>query len=206
MSRDFNMLTAADSSLISSLGLVAGGINAMSDNGAVWLGNDGPYTNEFTNGSPDNVVLVIWGPAASWVNVNQPLVTVSLAPGQNQTVSFANGAVGAWSAIYPDTALVNGQVSNTWGEFTFSPEGVVDVSREVNMNGHAMTIVGPQCTTDMSTCVFVCSSGDVCMYDYQLLNCAPGSQPGAQYGTYFGAPSGGCGGLGSSAALVTTFS
>jgi hypothetical protein len=171
-----------------------------------WVGSDGPYTNTFTNNAGESIVVVVWGPEGSWVNVAAPLITLSLAPGAVETVSFAEGLSGAWSAIYSDTASVNGQISNTWGEFTFSPLGVVDVSREVNMNGHGMTINGPLCTTDMDTCVFKCSSGDVCITDYVLLNCDNGSQEGAQYGTYGGYPSGGCGWNGaSSAALQTQF-
>ena len=179
------------------------GKNAMADNGAVWIGGGGAYTNTFNNNAGQDLTLVIWGPDASWVNANQPLVTVDIPAGSNQLISFASGAIGAWSAVYSDTVMSNGQISNTWGEYTMSPEGVVDVSREVNMNGHGMSIVGPQCTTDMNTCVFVCSSGTVCMTNYELLNCAAGSQPGAQYGNFGGFPSGGCGGLGNSAALIT---
>jgi len=199
-----NLLSSATESLLSSLGCQTG-TNAASDNGGVWLGGGGAYTNTFTNNAGDDLVLVVWGPDASWVNANKPLITVDLPAGASQLVSFASGSIGAWSAIYPDTVMSNGQISNTWGEYTMSDIGVVDVSREVNMNGHPMTVVGPQCTTDMNTCVFVCSSGTVCMTDYQLLNCASGSQPGAQYGTYGGFPSGGCGGLGESAALTTYF-
>ena len=188
------------------MGFSALGVNAVSNNGGVWIGMDGPYTNEFTNDSGEDLILVIWGPDASWVNAKQPLITASIAAGASTTISFASGAIGAWSAIYSDTVMSNGQISNTWGEYTFSVEGVVDVSREPNMSGHSMTIVGPQCTTDMNTCVFVCSSGNVCMTDYELLNCSAGSQPGAQYGTYGGYASGGCGGLGSGAALKTYLS
>jgi hypothetical protein len=139
--------------------------------------------------------------------VHQPLVTIELPAGASQIISFASGSIGAWSAIYSDTTTYYGQIVNTWGEYTMSPMGVVDVSREVNMSGHTMSIAGPQCTTDMNTCVFVCGDGsNSCMTNYELLNCAAGSQPGAQYGTYGGFPSGGCGGLGDSAALTTTLS
>jgi hypothetical protein len=200
-------LTTADSTkLLSTLAFSALGVNSYTDNGNVWIGTDGPYTNDFTNVSGDDVILVIWGPDGSWVNTIQPLITYSLAPGANAIISFANGAIGAWSAIYSDTAIVNGQISNSWGEYTFSENGVVDVSREVNMNGHPMSIVGPTCTSNMDTCVFVCATGTVCITNYLLLNCENGSQPGANYGTYGGIPSGGCGGMGSGAALTTTFS
>jgi hypothetical protein len=182
------------------------GINSYSDNGGVWIGSGGAYTNNFVNTVGTDLILVIWGPDASWVNVHQPLVTLDLPAGTSQIISFASGSIGAWSAIYPDTTTYYGQIVNTWGEFTMSPMGVVDVSREVNMSGHPMSVVGPQCTTDMDRCVFVCSSGNSCMTNYELVNCQAGSQPGAQYGTYGGFPSGGCGGLGDTAALTTTFS
>lgn len=203
-----NTLTSLDSTkLLSTLGFSALGLNSLTDNNQVWIGDDGPFTNEFSNQSGEDLVLVVWGPDASWVNANQPLITYSLPEGENATLSFASGLSGAWSAIYSDTALVNGQVSNTWGEFTFGPYGVVDVSREVNMNGHSMSIVGPECTTDMNTCVFTCPSGqDSCWTEYELLNCDNGSQPGANYGTYAGMPSGGCGGMGDAAALQTVLS
>jgi hypothetical protein len=182
------------------------GINSYSDNGGVWIGSGGAYTNNFVNAAGQDLILAIWGPDMSWVNVNQPLVTLDLPAGASQIISFASGSIGAWSAIYPDTTTYYGQIVNTWGEYTMSPMGVVDVSREVNMSGHPMSIVGPQCTADMDTCVFECSSGNSCMTNYELVNCQAGSQPGAQYGTYGGFPSGGCGGLGNSAALTTTFS
>lgn len=199
-------LSDADASRLSSLGVASLGVNSASANGQAWFGQDGPYQNEFVNESGEDLILVVWGVAGSWINVVQPTITATLSAGQSIWLSFADGASGAWTAIYSDTQLVNGQASNTWGEFTFGQWGVVDVSREVNMSGHSMSIVGPSCTTDMDTCVFVCSSGNVCTTGYQLVNCENGSQPGANYGTYDGAPSGGCGGMGSSAVLKTTFS
>lgn len=199
-------MTDADASKLSSLGVASMGVNSASPNGQAWLGQSGPYQNEFSNGSGQDLILVVWGVAGSWINAVQPVITASIPAGQSVWVSFADGASGAWTAIYPDTQLVNGQASNTWGEYTFGNFGVVDVSREVNMNGHPMSIQGPSCTSDMNTCVFMCSSGSVCTFDYILVNCENGSQPGANYGTFDGAPSGGCGGMGSSATLKTTFS
>ncbi|KIW97712.1 uncharacterized protein Z519_01296 [Cladophialophora bantiana CBS 173.52] len=199
-------LTDADAAKLTAMGVASLGANSYTPNGQAWFGQDGPYQNEFVNDSGEDLILVIWGVAGSWINAVQPTITASLPANSSTWVSFADGASGAWTAIYEDTQMVNGQASNTWGEFTFGQWGVVDVSREVNMNGHPMSIVGPSCTTDMDTCVFVCSSGDVCMYGYQLVNCENGSQPGANYGTYEGSPSGGCGGMGSSATLKTTFS
>ena len=148
-------LTSADSSRLSALGIPRAGVNAADSSGGVWLGSDGPYTNEFSNSAGEDIILVIWGPDASWVNAKTPLITVSIAKKATKIVSFASGSIGAWSAIYSDTKLVNGQISNTWGEFTMSPEGVVDVSREVNMNGHTMSVVGPSCSRSFLSMSFL---------------------------------------------------
>jgi len=204
-----DVLSTVAASLLTSIGIPMLGTNSASNNGNAWLGNDGPYTNDFTNDSGEDIVLVIWGPAGSWVNTIKPLITVSIPAGAIQTVSFANGASGAWAAVYPDTTLTEfGQIGNTWGEYTFNGQwSTVDVSREVNMGGRAMSIVTPQCTSDFNRCVFQCTGGaSTCLTGYELMNCAAGSQPGAQYGTYAGAASGGCSGMGDSAKLTTTFS
>jgi len=199
----YSTLTAADAAKLSSIGCMTG-TNSLTG-GSAWLGGGGPYTSVFINSAAEDIILVVWGPDASWVNSQAPLITVSLPSGGAQTVSFASGLSGAWSAIYPDTDMVNGQISNTWGEFTWSLYGVFDISREVNMGGHDMEIVGSECTSTMDTCVFMCTSGNTCMTDYVLQNCGTGSQPGAQFGTYGGFDSGGCGGLGNSATVTTTF-
>ncbi|OCK76581.1 hypothetical protein K432DRAFT_306052, partial [Lepidopterella palustris CBS 459.81] len=195
-----------DAKKLISLGLTAVGINSKTNNGGVWIGTDGPYTNEFSNNSGEDLILVCWGSAGSWVNAVVPQITISIASGSKQTLSFASGSSGACSAIYKDTVLVNGQISNTWLEITTGEYGVFDVSREVNMNGHSIEAVGPKCTSNMSTCVFVCDSGTSCLTGYTLKNCANGSQPGANYGQFDGADSGGCGGLGSSAHIKTSLS
>lgn len=198
-------LTSSDSSKLTSLGAQVG-INSASSNGNAWLGDDGPYKSNFINDAGEDLILVCWSVAGSWINAVQPTITASIASGESLTVSFADGASGACTAVYSDTELVNGQASNTWMEFTFGEYGVVDVSREVNMDGHTLSVVGPACTTNMDTCVFVCPSGTTCTTGYELQNCANGSQSGANYGTYEGSPSGGCGGMGSSASLTTTWS
>ncbi|RDI84966.1 Nucleolar GTP-binding protein 2 [Venturia inaequalis] len=201
-----DILSTLASSLISTLGIQAG-TNAAANNGGVWLGKDGDYTNDFINNSTEDIVVAIWGPAGSWVNAIKPLITVAVPSKSTKTVSFANGASGAWAAIYPDTKLTQyGQIGQTWGEYTFAGQwSTVDVSREVLMTGRGMRIETPKCVSDMETCVFVCDSGTTCLTGYTLKNCAAGSQPGAQIGTYAGAASGGCSGMGDKAALKTYF-
>lgn len=192
--------------LLSEMGFQSLGVNGDTPDNGVWLGDDGPYTNEYCNESGEDLILVIWGADGSWVNVKQPHITVSIENGTSTTVSFANGQSGAWSAIYPDTQMKDGQISNTWGEYTMNNFGVVDVSMLPNMKGKKMTIVGPSCVSNMETCVFQCDEGDICMTGYKLINCDPEQNPGAQAGLYEGAASGGCGGLGESAKLKTYLS
>lgn len=192
--------------LLDELAFSALGRNCETSDCGVWLGDDGPYTNEYTNESGEDLIVIIWGSEGSWVNVKQPHITASIANDSSITVSFASGQSGAWAAIYPDTVMLNGQVHNTWGEYTFSEMGVVDVSKLPNMKGKKMTIVGPTCVSDMEQCYFACKTGDICMYDYELVNCDPNSQVGAQYGLDYGAPSGGCGNLGKSAKVHTYLS
>lgn len=188
-------------SLLSALGVAT----SSNTGSSAWVGSNGPYTGEFINDSAENIELVIWGPAASWVNADTPLVTYALAPKASVTVSFASGLSGGFSAVYADTELVNGQVSNTWGEFTFNGEySTFDVSRMVNMDGNDLSIVVEECTSNMDTCVFTCPDSTTCMTGYELTNCATGSQAGAEYGTYDGAASGGCL-VGSANKIVATF-
>jgi len=201
------VLSAAGSTLLSSIGVAGTGTNAVANNGGAWLGADGPYKNTFQNNSTEPVVLVVWTGATSWVNKFTPAITVSLEPGAAQVVSFANGVSGGWAGVYKDTKLVNGQIQQTWGEYTFSGiYSTVDVSREVTMSGRGMRIETPTCVSDMATCVFVCKGGlTTCWLDYELQNCAPGSQVGANYGISYGMPSGGCTGLGAAGTLKTFF-
>lgn len=206
--RSTNLLSTLDSGLLSGLNIKIPTLNPTSSGNVPWVGTDGQFTNEFFNDADEDLVLVLWGPAGSWVNAVQPQLAVSIPQNSSQTVSFPIGWSGAWAPVYSTTSLVNGQIFETWGEGTFNPPySVVDVSREVNMNGRSMSIVGPTCTTDMNTCVFKCS-GNVaqCLTGYELVNCATGSQAGANFGTYEGAASGGCGGMGSGANLKTYLS
>jgi hypothetical protein len=202
-----SVLAATDAAFLTSIGFAGTGINSAVNNGAVWLGNDGPFTNDFQNNSTENVILTIWTGATSWVNANVPKITVSLPPGAMQTVSFANGVSGAWAGVYASTTLVMGQISQTWGEFTFAGEyTTIDVSREVNMAGRGMRIETPNCLSDMTHCVFVCTDGtNTCLDNYALQNCAIGSQVGANFGTYAGKDSGGCSGFGDTGNIKTFF-
>lgn len=206
--RAASFLNTADAARLTSMGAQTGTNNVAANGLMPWIGADGKFTNEFTNVSGEDLVLAVWGPAGSWVNAVKPQITVSIPKNTSQTISFPVGWSGAWAPVYGSTTMINGQIFETWGEGTFAPPySVVDVSREVNMAGRSMSIVGPQCTTDMNTCVFKCgdSSAKQCLTGYVLENCATGSQKGANMGVdYLGAPSGGCGGMGSSAALKTT--
>lgn len=205
------ILDTVGEALLSAKGCLTGS-NSKSNNGAVWIGNDGPYTNEFCNESADDLILVVWSQATggSWVNANAPLITVSLPAGKKITLSMASGFSGAWSTLSEGINMLNGQIVNSWGEITTGAYGVFDVSLEVNMNGNAMEIVGPTCTSNMDTCVFKCDSGDSCTYGYSLVNCSQSQYKGANVGTHNGADSGGCfiseDVLATTGSLKTTFS
>lgn len=190
------------------LGVLTGiNANRSSSGYEAWIGTDGDYTSEFINTSGESITLIIWGSGSSYVNTEAPLITHSLNNEDSLDISFAENGSGAWAAIYSDTILVNGQVFETWGEYTFDGQySTLDVSREVNMHGRDMSIETEGCTSDMNTCVFRCTD-DVasCWQNYELANCAAGSQGGASYGSYAGSASGGCN-LGSSKHFQTTVS
>lgn len=197
-------ITEADTAVLSALGALTG-INSKESSAGIWVGDDGDFTLEVSNTGSEDVVLIGWGSQGSWVNVKQPAITVSLPQNEKVTLSFSSGQSGALSAVYSDTKLINGQVSNTWAEFTFESEySTVDISREVLMSGHTMEVVTPQCTTNMDTCVFVCESGETCTTGYSLKNCAIGSQAGAN--TDSASQNGGCSGFETGANLTMTLS
>jgi hypothetical protein len=74
-----NLLSATASRKLSSLGYQLG-INTIFNNGTAWIGPDGTYINIFTNNAGEDLILIIWGPDAFWVNTDQPLVTINLPP------------------------------------------------------------------------------------------------------------------------------
>jgi hypothetical protein len=154
--------------------------------GGCSLGANGPWIFDFHNNAGSNVDLAVWG-ANSWLNKFNPAILVTLEPGGMTTVSFANGFSGAFAGIFPDTDMRMGQINNTWGELTTGSGGVVDVSREVNMDGHGLKIVSPTgCVSDTAgnTCAFICypADGNSCWQNYQLIqssnpNCIKGYDP-----------------------------
>ena len=193
------------SSKLMKIGFKNLGQNSNTNNGQCWLGSDGPNTNVVKNGASEPIIVVVWGPVGSWMTdaAKAPLITVSLAPGQSQTISCADIS-GGMAALYGDTTLSPyGQVYNTWVEFTYGSWGTVNVSREVRMDGNPVSVVGSKCTTDMNTCVFTCKSGNTCgdVNTYQINNC--GAQNNGQASA--DGMNGGCL-MGANAQLTTTFS
>ncbi|KAK3936438.1 hypothetical protein QBC46DRAFT_366924 [Diplogelasinospora grovesii] len=188
-------LAQDDCQWMSQIGMAGMGINAGGNNGHVWVGGDGPNTITFWNRSPVRIIALLWNGDQSWVNVAAPQISWSLAPGQAVTISAANGVAGGFSALYNhQTTLRDGQVYNTWGEFSTGNSATVDISRLPNMSGSAMDArVGTGCVTNMNTCVFVCSNGqNRCggPGEYALINC---SGPNTAYGLDpNGQPGGGC--------------
>lgn len=198
-------LTEKDCDHMSSIGMVAQGLNAESQSEAnIWIGDDGPNTITFTNVGDEPVTVIVWhfpigDYEASFVQQRTPEVSYSLPEqGDQVTVSMENGVSGGWSALVDhETGLTPyGQIDNTWGEFTCGRHATVNISREVNMSGSPMSAYTEGgCITDMDTCVFLCKYGDTCWESgsYVLEECEAGSQPGANFGLNGrGDPEGGC--------------
>ncbi|CEJ81215.1 hypothetical protein VHEMI01357 [[Torrubiella] hemipterigena] len=200
-------LSKPDCEHMSKIGMAGQGFNPQAPNGQIWIGNQGPNKFVFTNNAAGPITVIVWNQPpgdfqSSFMNARRSQVSYSLAkPGQSVTVSIANGVSGGFAHLISQktTLSQNGQVFNTWGEFTTGgTDATVDVSREVNMSGNAMSIKTPTCLSDMNTCVFTCKSGNTCglLDSYNLLNCAPGSQVGANFGLNpKNQPEGGCRGF-----------
>jgi hypothetical protein len=187
-------LKREDCNHMSNIGVGEQGVNADRNNGHIWVGNDGPNTFTFWNHAHVPVTLILWNGDQSWVNKFRPQVTWSLDPDQSVTVSVANGVSGSWSGLYEHkTRMEEGQVFNTWGEFTSGSDATVNISREPNMHGNSMNAkVSSGCVADMNQCSFHCKTLDRCgkAGEYDLINC---SGPYRAYGIDpWGQPSGGC--------------
>ena len=200
---------------MSSIGMHGQGVNSYSNNGNIWIGSDGPNRFTFKADASVDVTLIFWENPdgdyqSSFMNVRQPMVSYSLGVGQQITISMANEVSAGWAGLYSDITTLSeyGQVYNTWGEVTTGDWATVDVSREVNMGGNGMSIaLDSGCVSDMSTCAFVCNSGNTCgdSMTYSLANCGAGSQTGASYGIYGGNPSGGCQGFSNGGHMSVSF-
>lgn len=183
------------------------GDNVFGNNGFIWIGEDGPNLFRYTNTAGVPIILVLWDRPAgddqsSFMNVRRPKISYSLDPGAGVTVSIGAAISGGFATLNnrQTTLSQNGQIFNTFGEFTTGNGGpgsaAIDVSRLVNMNGNAMSIkVGP-CTADMNLCSFQCKNGAPTCWEsgtYDLLGCTPDVNPNSGTGSFNGVdPEGGC--------------
>lgn len=144
------------------LGIGSLGVNADSNNGACWLGDDGQYTATFKNNAAQDIVLVCWKDMGFTINTIQPLLTVKLPQGKAQKVSFGSVS-GACAPAYKGMAKSTfGGPKETWFEYTFGGGfPTFDVSREPNMQGLSISATAQKstCVSDMETCVFKCKNG-----------------------------------------------
>jgi len=202
-------LTQADCQHMSNIGMHSQGKNP-TGNAPIWVGNGGANRFNFKNSAGVPVTLVFWqfppgDYRASFMNAVTPAVTYSIADKASMTVSVNNGVSGAWAGLYnhATTLSPNGQIFNTWGEFTTGPWGTVDVSREVNMKGNGMSINLPGgCVSDMNTCSYHCN-------DPKAVTCgAAGSYTNVKCSGPNANPSptdGGCQGLAKGGDIAVTF-
>jgi hypothetical protein len=159
---------------IKSMGFKGVGINDKSNNGGLWIGDDGAWKTEFTNDGSGDMVVFCWkadGFSGMSLNVNLPAISVGLKQGESVTVSFAPNVPAACAPAFSDTKMANfGGVCNTWYEATFGKDGAFDVSRNVNMNGNGISAKGSKCVSNMDSCVFKCQdeSASSCETGYTL--------------------------------------
>jgi len=186
-------------------------VNSKTPTADTWIGGateGNAVVNEIVNQGDSDVVFTCWGNQGSWINAVAPTIAVTVPAHQNMTISHAVGQdgasnSGACAAIFPDTKLVNGQVAETWLEFTYGASewssSTFDLSKEVYMLGNNMTAEVDGCKSDFDHCSFHCvdASATSCWEagSYFIKNCEKDSQKFAQSGTYAGAASGGCGGI-----------
>lgn len=198
--------------IVKALGISSTGKNDKSNNGAIWVGDDGDWKAEFTNDANEDAVIFCWkadGFSGMSLNVNQPEISVGLKSGQKTVVSFAANVPSACAPAYKDTKLANfGGLDQTWWEVTFGQYGAFDVSRNVNMKGRTISSKGSKCTSDMDVCVFKCKEKngvvpDSCESgsDYDLFGCGSGTGGGGGYDAVMAGTGGGCA-MGSSGETV----
>ena len=187
---------------VKSLGIVSTGKNDKSNNGAIWVGDDGKWKAEFTNIADEETVLFCWkadGFNGMSLNVNQPEISVGLKPGQKTVLSFADSVPSACAPAYKGTKLAQfGGLDETWWEVTFGEYGAFDVSRNVNMKGAHIKSSGSKCTSSMEECVFKCledangNTPDSCEKGYDLFNCTAKNGGGGGYDPIMQGTGGGC--------------
>lgn len=174
------------------------GSNSKVSNGGIWIGDDSAWGMEVTNAGSQQAVFFCWkanGFSGMSINVNVPDISVGLEPNQKVNLSFAPDVPAACAVANSNSKLAMfGGVDNTWAEVTFGQWGAFDVSRNVNMQGSSISMVGSKCTSDMNTCVFKCKNGDTCEKgtDYDLYNCDAGNGGGGGYDTKMAGTGGGC--------------
>ncbi|KAJ4352770.1 hypothetical protein N0V95_003988 [Ascochyta clinopodiicola] len=195
--------------LCKSLGIGSIGKNDKSNNGAMWVGEDGDWKAEFSNDADEDAVIFCWkadGFSGMSLNVNQPEISVGLKAGQKTVVSFAADVPSACAPAFKDTKLANfGGLDQTWWEVTFGQYGAFDVSRNVNMKGRTISSKGSKCESTMSKCVFKCKDDSVSSCekgsDYDLFDCDSSNGGGGGYDAVMAGTGGGCS-MGSSGETV----
>lgn len=173
------------------------GKNDKSNNGGIWIGSDSAWGMEVTNNGEDAVYYCWRENSFTGMSVNafQPDISVGIQKGQTIKLSFAENVPAACAPVTSSGKLaLFGGVDNTWAEVTFGSTGAFDVSRNVNMNGCSISMVGSKCTSDMNTCVFRCqdSSAKSCETGYQLDNCSASNGGGGGYDPVMQGVGGGC--------------
>jgi hypothetical protein len=116
-------------------------------------------------------------------------------------LSFAESTSAACAPAKKGTNTQMGMLAETWTEVTFSQDGKFQISKNPNMHGSNISMVGEQCVSDMNTCYFACKDGPgpqkepsktikSCQYDYDIFGYSRGCSSG--YDTKAAGTGGGC--------------
>jgi len=159
---------------------------------SIWIGADSKWGMDVTNTGSEYAIWYCWRHndafTGQFINDNVPDISVGLDPGELVQLSFKEGAPAACAPAKKSSTLGWGMLDDTWAEVTFEQTGKFDVSKNPNMHGTAISMVGEQCVSDMNTCYFACKDGPTgtepsktiksCQYDYDIFGMGRGCNGG----------------------------
>jgi hypothetical protein len=170
----------------------------------IWIGTDSKWGMDVTNSGSEFAIWYCWKHnnafTGQFINDNVPDISVGLDPGEMVQLSFADNQPAACAPAKKSSTLGWGMLDDTWAEVTFAQQGKFDVSKNPNMHGTAISMVGEECVSDMNTCYFACKDGPTgtepsktiksCQYDYDLFGRGRGC--GGDYDPGMKGTGGGC--------------
>ncbi|QSZ37501.1 hypothetical protein DSL72_008599 [Monilinia vaccinii-corymbosi] len=124
------------------------------------------FTANFINTSKKSMTIVVWNKAfynnathkieanlGACVAPKTPILSFTLAAGDNQIVAFDQGSLVGWAEVCPEITPA-GAYATTWGEAKFNPnDSGYDMSAIQNIHGNKYnmaisSVEAPNCTSD----------------------------------------------------------